>query len=88
MNFSEYISADRTFFFDAFRVVTKTTAMMIFTPERLFIEPRAVEYSRRSTRACMHARAKNINARDYARTRRTFNAYPPLASEMRFAKAL
>lgn len=42
MNFSEYISAGRTFFFDTFRVVTKTTAMMIFTPERLFIEPRAV----------------------------------------------
>jgi len=42
MNFSEYISASRTFFFDTFRVVTKTTAMMIFTPERLFIEPRAV----------------------------------------------
>lgn len=36
MNFSEYISAGRTFFFDTFRVVTKTTAMMIFHTRATF----------------------------------------------------
>lgn len=53
MNFSEYISAGRTFFFDTFHVVTWTTAMMIFTPERLFIELRHVGVL---TRILTHAR--------------------------------
>lgn len=85
MNFSEYISADRTFFFDAFRVVTNNGDDDFHTRATFY---RTARSTRRSTRLRTHARAKNINARDYARTRRTFNAYPPLAGKMRFAEAL
>lgn len=86
MNFSEYISADRTFFFDAFRVVTKTTAMMIFTPERLFTEPRGQHVR---VLACIRTHARRILTLVITPGHGlTFNAYPPLAGKMRFAEAL
>lgn len=86
MNFSEYISADRTIFLRCVPRRYEDKGDDDFHTRATFC--RTARSTRRSTRLRTHARAKNINARDYARTRRTFNAYPPLAGKMRFAKAL